>query len=160
MIRPSLPSDKQFLLDLFKEEGVLSGFPMKTAAEIEDSCNFWVEMAVKGYGLTCDIEGKVAGMAVLYIPIFKKLQHAALFSLVVGQSFRRQHVGTQLIQALEQLGTQKYGLSIIHLEVYEKNFPTIALYEKLGYLKYGLQEKFIKEEGEYFGKILMEKHFK
>lgn len=159
IIRPTVASDQSFLIEAFKEEGILEGFPMKSEVEVVDSCSFWTEMAVKGYGLTCEINGQIAAMAVLYIPIYEKLKKAALFSLVVGQKFRRQNIGFDLISALEELGTKKYGLKIIHLEVYEKNLPAIRLYEKLGYKRYGIQEKFIKDQGQYFGKILMEKRF-
>jgi ribosomal protein S18 acetylase RimI-like enzyme len=159
MIRSTLFTDQVFLIDAFKEEGILEGFPMTNDIEIVDSCSFWTEMALKGYGLTYEVEGDIAAMAVLYIPIYDKLKKAALFSIVVGKNFRRQNIGYQLISALEELGTKKYGLKIIHLEVYEKNQPAIRLYEKLGYKKYGVQEKFIKDKGQYFSKILMEKRF-
>ncbi len=157
MIRPSIESDKSFLLTLFQEEGVLSGFPMTTPAEIEDSCNFWMDMALRGYGITFEAKGQVAGMAVLYIPIYKKLSKAALFSIVVKDTFRRQKIGSKLISTLEHIGKKMYGLSIIHLEVYEKNEAAISLYKNLGYTIYGVQEKFIKENGIYSNKVLMEK---
>jgi ribosomal protein S18 acetylase RimI-like enzyme len=159
-VRPTLATDRQFLIELFKEEGVLSGFPMSTEAEVEDSSHFWIDMALKGYGLTYEVEGEIAGMVVLYIPIYQALARCALFSLVVCSKFRRQSIGTHLIQAIERLGTQTYGLSIIHLEVYEKNEAAINLYQKLGYQTYGVQQRFIKEKGCYFSKILMEKRFK
>lgn len=157
MIRPTLASDKAFLIEAFKEEGILSGFPMTTDDEILDSCQFWTDMAVSGSGLTFVVDGQIAAMAVLYIPIYKKLNKAALFSIVVGDKFRRQNIGSRLISALEHLGVTRYGLKIIHLEVYEKNEAAIRLYQKLGFKEYGIQEKFIKEHGHYYSKILMEK---
>ncbi len=159
MIRPTLLSDKEFLIEAFKEEGILSGFPMTTEAEIQDSCQFWVDMAKEGAGLTYEVDGQVAAMAVLYIPVYEKLKKSALFSIVVGSKFRRQNIASKLIEALEYLGVNRYGLKIIHLEVYEKNEAARRLYEKLGYTTYGLQERFIKEEGLYFSKVLMEKRF-
>lgn len=158
-IRPTDSSDQNFLIEAFKEEGILEGFPMINQTEIADSCIFWMEMALKGYGLTCEINDEIAAMVVLYIPIYEKLKKASLFSIVVGKKFRGQNVGYQLISALEELGVKKYGLKIIHLEVYEKNLPAIRLYEKLGYKRYGIQERFIKDKQGYFGKILMEKRF-
>lgn len=159
IFRQTKASDRAFLIELFKDENVLLGFPMKTPAEVEDSANFWIDMGTKGGGITCEIHQEVAGMCVLYIPLFKKLAKAALFSLVVGQKFRKQGVGTRLIQAVEEMGKNKYDLSIVHLEVYEENYGAIALYKKLGYVTYGTQEKFIKEKGLYYSKILMEKRF-
>jgi ribosomal protein S18 acetylase RimI-like enzyme len=158
-LRPTIKEDRDFLVELFKEEGVLSGFPMTTSVEVEDSCTFWIDMAIKGYGFTCLIDNQIAGMVVLYIPLYSKLSKASLFSIVVSKEFRRQNVATKLIEAIEHLGVKTYGLSIIHLEVYEKNEPAIALYKKLGYKQYGIQEKFIKENDVYYSKILMEKRF-
>jgi putative acetyltransferase len=157
-LRPSIASDVQFLVDTFvNEPEIISGFPMTTLAEIQDSCNIWMEMALKGMGLTMEVEGKVAGMITLYVPMYKKLAKTSLFSIVVSKAFRRQNMGTQLIHAIEKLGKEKYGLKIIHLEVYEKNEAAIKLYTKLGYAYVGCQEKFIKENGQFFSKILMEK---
>jgi len=157
-LRPTLASDVQFLIDTFvNEPEIISGFPMTNEAEIKDSCNIWMEMALKGMGLTMEIDGQIAGLITLYVPLYKKLAKTSLFSIVVSKSFRRQNVGTRLIHAIEKLGKEKYGLKIIHLEVYEKNEAAIKLYTKLSYQYVGSQEKFIKEEGRYFSKILMEK---
>lgn len=147
IIRPTQADDRQFLIRFFDEPKVLEGFPMSTEKEIEDSSQFWVETALKGTGLTCVINQKIAGMAVLYIPVYDKLHKAALFSLVVAPEFRRQKIGTHLIEALETLGKNKYGLTIVHLEVYEKNFPAIKLYESLGYRQYGIQKNSSKTAG-------------
>ncbi|NGX26957.1 MAG: hypothetical protein K940chlam6_00884, partial [Chlamydiae bacterium] len=45
---------------------------------------------------------------------------------------------------------------MLHLEVYETN-PAINLYRRLGFTEFGIQKKFIKEDGRYMGKIFMER---
>lgn len=159
-LRPTIASDGQFLVDTFvNEPEIISGFPMTTLAEIQDSSQIWMEMALKGMGLTMEVEGQVAGMITLYVPMYKKMAKTSLFSIVVSKAFRRKNIGTQLIYAMEKLGREKYGLKIIHLEVYEKNEAAIKLYTKLGYTYVGCQNRFIKEQGQFFSKILMEKRF-
>ncbi len=155
--RLSIPEDAAFLHACYQEPGVLRGFPMSTEAEVEDSIRFWMYHAQNGAGLSALVDGKVAGMIVLNIQSFGKFSPTCLFSLIVDKAFRKQGVGTLLVEKAEILAKEQFHIEILHLEVYEGNTPAIRLYERLGYSYYGTQKKFIKDDGAYLDKVLMEK---
>ena len=60
-------------------------------------------------------------------------------------------------ETVRQLAKERFKIEFLHLEVYEGN-PAIRLYERLGFEKYGFQRAFVKDEGKYLGKILMQKY--
>ena len=60
------------------------------------------------------------------------------------------------MRAAEKLAKEEFHIELLHLEVYEGN-PAIRLYERFGFVKYGEHPHFIKEEGRYLSKILMQK---
>lgn len=157
VIKTSEKRDTESLSLWFKEPGILSGFPMCNDTEVEDSIRLWSYHIDMGAGLTAWIGGERVGMLVLYINPFKKLAHTCLFSIVVNPAFRKRGVATLLIQTAEKVAKEKFGIEILHLEVYEKNEKAYRLYQKLGFIPYGKQKHFTKENGAYLDKVLMQK---
>jgi len=157
-LRETLEEDGQVLTKWFEEPGILEGFPMQNPREVEDSVRYWISHAVqKKTGVTALVKKEVAGMAVFYIQPFKKLAHTCLFSIVVGKKFRKMGIGSRLIKEIEKMAKDCYQIEILRLEVYIGNDSAIRLYENLGFKQYGVQKKFMKENGRYVDKILMEK---
>lgn len=135
---------------------ILRWFPMINAKEVEDAVRVWVGYSRQGAGLTALWNGKPCGMANLYIQPYQKLKHTCLFSVIVESSMRGKGVGSALISALMKHAKEKFGIEILHLEVYENN-PAKKLYQRLGFTEFGCQSHFIKEQGEYRGKTYMQK---
>jgi ribosomal protein S18 acetylase RimI-like enzyme len=123
---------------------------------VDDSVRIWMGYIKMGASFTAEVDGKVAGMAVLYLQPYKKFSHHALFAIIVNEQFRNQGIGQKLIERLEKEARDKFHLEILHLEVYETN-PAVRLYERMGFKEYGRHPRFIKEDGKYVGKILMQK---
>lgn len=135
---------------------ILKWFPMCNEKEVDDSIRIWSGYAKIGAAITVECEGVICGMANLYVQPFKRFAHQALFSIVVDEKYRGKGIGRRLLEELEKMAKEKFGIEILHLEVYDGN-PAQYLYEKMGFKQYGKQEKFIKEEGRYNAKIMMEK---
>jgi ribosomal protein S18 acetylase RimI-like enzyme len=154
--RPSKAEDAQSLIQWFSEPGILRWFPMINEREVEDAVRIWMAYSKLGASLTVDKDQIPYGMALLYIQPYKKLAHQCLFTIIVDASYRGQGIGTKLLEELIQLGKERFHLEMLHLEVYEGN-PAISLYERFGFVEFGRQKHFIKEEGQYRGKILMQK---
>ncbi len=134
---------------------VLRWFPMFDEREIDDAVKIWVHYSKIESGLTIECDGVACGMANLYIQPFKKLSHQCLLSIIVADGYRGKGVGKVLLQALKQHAKEKFKIEILHLEVYDGN-PAIHLYRKLGFTEFGIQKHFIKDKGEYIGKIFMQ----
>ncbi|MCK4934777.1 MAG: GNAT family N-acetyltransferase [Simkaniaceae bacterium] len=152
-------SEKQDALPLklwLQEPGILKGFPMINEREVDDAIRIWLSYIPKKSTLTALLNGKACGMANLYLQPNKKLSHQCLFVIVVDKEYRGQGVGRRLLEELINLAKQQFHIEILHLEVYEHN-PAFHLYSKLGFTEYGRQKNYLKENGVYHTKILMQK---
>jgi putative acetyltransferase len=155
-IRPARLEDAPYLIQWLNDESILRWFPMNNMKEIEDAVALWVSYSKIGACLTAEINGVPCGMANLYIQPYKKLAHQCLFAIIVQQEYRGRGIGKTLLDSLLKLGREKFHLSMVHLEVYEGN-PAIHLYERMGFKPFGKQAHFIKDQGKYIAKIMMEK---
>ncbi len=155
--RPTVLEDLEFYKEWLQQPGVLEGFPMTDKKEIDDAVRLWNQYLQKGASITVLYKKKPVGAANIYVQDVEKLKHQSLFVILVDEKYRRQGIGTLLLKEVEKLAKTKFGIEILHLEVYDKN-PAIRLYERLGFKKYGHHLRYLKDiEGNYFGKILMQK---
>lgn len=156
-IRFAEESDQKYLIDWLLQPGVLRWFPLSDQREIEDAARIWLSYSKHKAVLTALWEGVPCGIANLYLQPYQKLSHQALFAIIVDEKFRGKGVGTRLIAELLDLAKERFKLDFVHLEVYDGN-PAINLYRRLGFQEYGVHKRFMKEEGRYIDKILMQKY--
>ncbi len=156
IIRPTRIHEDQYLKKWLHEPEVLKWFPMTDDREIDDSVKFWMTFVPMGACLTAEWNSVPCGMANLYIPFYKKLAHQCLFSIIVNEMYRNKGVGKALLEALQKVAKEKFHIELLHLEVYDGN-PAARLYSRMGFVEYGKQRRFIKEDGDYIDKILMQK---
>ena len=134
----------------------LRWFPMTDQREIDDAVRIWVGYTRMQASFTAEYNGEIAGMAVLYLQPYQKYSHHCLFAIIVSAKHRNLGIGRALIEHFEKEAKERFKIELIHLEVYENN-PAIRLYEKLGFKEYGRHPRFIRENGQYICKILMQK---
>lgn len=156
VIRPSVESDASILTSWIIKPDVLRWFPMSDQREIDDSVRIWMGYAKMGASFTADYNGKPAGMAVLYLQPYKRFAHHALFAIIVDENHRNLGIGKTLIEHFEKAAKEIFKLDFLHLEVYEGN-PAKRLYERMGFKEFGTHPRFLKENGKYMSKILMQK---
>lgn len=154
--RFSEEADQKYLVEWLLQPGVLEGFPLSDLKEIEDAARIWISYYKQNGVLTALCDGVPCGIANLYLQPYKKLAHQCLLAIIVDEKFRGQGIGTRLLMELIALGKERFHLELLHLEVYEGN-PAVRLYERLGFQRYGFQRHFVKDQGRYIGKILMQK---
>jgi len=155
-IRFGEDADQKYLVEWLLQPGVLEGFPLCDLREIEDAARIWVSYSKYGAVLTALWDGVPCGIANLYLQPYKKLAHQCLLAIIVDERYRGKGVGTKLMEDLMALAKDRFKIELLHLEVYEGN-PAINLYRRLGFEPYGAQRHFIKDQGRYVGKILMQK---
>jgi ribosomal protein S18 acetylase RimI-like enzyme len=155
-LRYTVQEDAKALHDWLMEPGILKAFPMVDEAEVEDSVKHWIGFSRYRSSLTATIEGRPVGLATLCLMPYKKLAHQCLLSIIVSKEVRNKGVGSQLINNLLYMAKNYFGMEVIYLEVYEGN-PAISLYRRFGFKEVGNQKHFMKEEGQYVGKIIMER---
>ncbi|MBI2810917.1 MAG: GNAT family N-acetyltransferase [Candidatus Melainabacteria bacterium] len=155
-IRLTQAEDAPYLMQWLTDPKILRWFPMYDAREIEDSVRIWIGYSKIEACLTAEWNSEPCGMANLYIQPYKKLAHTCLFAIIVKEEMRGKGIGGKLMEELMKRAKEKFKIETLHLEVYEGN-PAKKLYERLGFTEFGRQSKFIKEDGKYLGKILMQK---
>jgi ribosomal protein S18 acetylase RimI-like enzyme len=156
-VRLSTEEDGKYWREWLQEEAVQVYYPMASDGEREESVSRMQAYARYKCGLTAEFEGEVAGIAYLNPHPYKKIAHHCLFTIIVGQKFQGKGIGYSLMEHLERMARESYGIKLLHLEVYEGN-PAIRLYRRLGYREFGFQSHWSKEgPGEYGGKIFMQK---
>jgi len=154
-IRKTRAEDAPYLTQWLAEPGILRWFPMIDQREIEDAVRIWMSYTKLHAGITAEVEGAPCGMANLYIQPFKKISHQCLFSIIVSEKMRGKGIGAQLIAHLKKMAKEEFRIEVLHLEVYAGN-PAMRLYERSGFKEYGRHPEFLKEQGTYIDKILMQ----
>ncbi len=155
-VRYTLQEDAPALQEWLEEPGILRGFPMADPPEVEDSVRHWIGFAKYKSSLTATIDDKPVGIATLCLMPYRKLIHQCLVSIIVSKEARGKGVGTLLMNNLIHLGQKHFGIEVLYLEVYEGN-RAISLYERFGFREIGFQKHFMKDNGEYIGKVIMER---
>lgn len=155
-IRLSEEKDQKYLIEWFLQPGVLKGFPLADLREVEDAARICLSYVKDKAVLTALWEGEPCGIANLYLQPYKKLAHQCLFAIIVDERYRGKGVGSKLLEELILLAKEQFRIELLHLEVYEGN-PAIRLYQRFGFKEYGRHQRFIKDEGKYITKILMQK---
>ncbi len=155
-IRYTAMDDAPYLKQWLEEPGILHGFPMADPPEIEDSVKHWIGFSKYKSSLTATFDGKPCGIGTLCLMPYRKLAHQCLVSIVISEEMRNKGVGTLLMNNLIHLAKEYFGIEVLYLEVYEGN-RAMSLYERFGFREIGFQKYFMKEDGEYIGKIIMER---
>lgn len=155
-IRYTVSEDAGPLHEWLLEPGILKGFPMKDPPEIEDAVKHWIGFAKYKSSLTATIDDKAVGIATLCLMPYRKIAHQCLLSIIVSKETRGKGVGTLLINNLLHLAKKNFGIEVVYLEVYEGN-PAVSLYHRFGFTEIGFQKHFMKDDGEYIGKVVMQR---
>jgi RimJ/RimL family protein N-acetyltransferase len=155
-IRFGEEADQKYLIEWLLQPGVLEGFPLSDLREVEDAARIWMSYAKYNAVLTALWDGVPCGIANLYLQPYSKLSHQCLFAVIVDEKHRGKGIGKKLLDELTALAKERFKIEILHLEVYENN-PAVRLYERQGFARYGFQKHFVKDQGKYLGKIMMQK---
>lgn len=153
-IRYTTPADMQVLTEWLKTGDMLHWYPPGDDLELENFVRIWIGFSRYNASITATYKKKPVGMGVLYLMPYRKVAHHAMFQLVVSPEHQNKGVGYSLIRNLKHLAKQ-FRLEFIHAEILDES-PIISLLKTLGFEEFGRQERYVKEEGKYYPRILME----
>ena len=101
-------------------------------------------------------EGKLAGIVGLAFEPREKARHkATLFGMYVSSQVRQRGLGYQLVQAALTEAQNRSGLRLIQLTVTAGNEAAINLYQRCGFIQFGLEPLAVRVGEDYFDKIHM-----
>jgi ADP-ribose pyrophosphatase YjhB (NUDIX family)/ribosomal protein S18 acetylase RimI-like enzyme len=99
---------------------------------------------------------RLAGVAGLSFETGEKLRHkATLFGMAVAEDFRRQGIGEVLVQAVLAHAQSHPGTRLVQLTVSDGNRAARALYERCGFVVFGIEPRAVAVGGAYVAKCHM-----
>ena len=98
---------------------------------------------------------ELIGIAGLLLAQGKKETHkGTLVSMYVCPDFRKAGVGQRLVEAVVESAAQHH-LELLQLAVVSGNDSALRLYQRMGFVQYGIEPRALKQDGQYFDEILM-----
>ncbi|TDK53948.1 GNAT family N-acetyltransferase [Pseudomonas moraviensis] len=100
--------------------------------------------------------GTLAGIVGLAFEPREKARHkATLFGMYVSADFRRKGLGFDLVQAALSEAQKHPALKLLQLTVTAGNDAAFQLYQRCGFVQYGLEPLAVRVGEDYFDKIHM-----
>lgn len=157
-LRESLMTDAELMAQWFCRDDVRYFFPMVNELEAKDAALRWVSFCRYNASVSAEVDGQFVGIATLYLQPYKRLMHNCEMGIIVSPEMRGRGIGSQLMSAIIEKAKTVFKIEVLHLQVHPQN-PAVKLYERFGFKRFGLQERWIKadEPGQYHGRALMEK---
>ena len=154
-IRYTYVTDTPLLREWLLRPEVQKWFPLSEEKEIDDAVQCWIGFSRYSSSITATVNGTPCGIGTLFLMPYRKVAHHCLFKLVVDPKFQRKGIGSALLKNLKHLAKNYFHLDLIHIEVFEGN-PVIRLLQRADFHEFARQENFVKDNGQYLGRILYE----
>ena len=161
-IRKPNVKDAQAYYDLRIE--ALRNSPDAFSTRLEDAIQRPVEKTVENLAMEnavtfgAFLDGVLCGNVTLLRNEAPKLNHrASVLAVYVTPEKRENGLASQLMQALLHYALKWEGLERLDLMVASNNLSAIALYERLGFEKYGTEIRALKTPEKYIDEDLMVK---
>ena len=104
---------------------------------------------------------ELAGIVGLAFEHREKARHkVTLFGMYVTEAHQQKGLGRQLVEAALDEARRQPGLKVIQLTVTAGNDAAFALYQRCGFIQYGLEPLAVRVGIEYFDKIHMWRELK
>ena len=98
----------------------------------------------------------LVGTAALEFETREKTRHkATLIGMYVSERARGGGVGRQLVEAAQAAARTREGVHLVKLTVTEGNTAALKLYERCGFVAFGIEPRAIFAEGQFRGKVHM-----
>lgn len=102
------------------------------------------------------IDGRLSGVAGLSFEAREKTRHkATLFGMYVPPQARRHGLGTHLVHAALDQAASRPGLALVQLTVSQGNAAARALYERCGFVAFGVEPMAVRAGDGYVAKVHM-----
>ncbi len=102
------------------------------------------------------VDGRLAGAVGLSFEPREKARHKAhLFGMFVPERSRNQGLGAMLVSAALEGARARPGVKLVQLTVTELNQAARSLYEKHGFVAFGIEPYAVAVDGDYIAKVHM-----
>jgi RimJ/RimL family protein N-acetyltransferase len=160
-VRPAEPGDASRLVDLAREVGgeeegwLITGGEWRSPGE-ERRYLRWLRHHSDAAVFVAEENGAIIGRLSIARDAHPASEHVADLGLMVAREFRRQGIGTALMEEAERWA-RDLAVRKLELHVFPHNEAAIALYRGLGYEEEGFRRNHYRRRGEFLDAILMAK---
>ena len=160
-VRRAEPGDASRLVDLARKVGAEEGGWLITGGEWrspgeERRYLRWLRHHSDAAVFVAEEYGAIIGRLSIARDAHPASEHVADLGLMVAREFRRQGIGTALMEEAERWA-RDLGVRKLELHVFPHNEAAIALYRGLGYEEEGFRRHHYRRRGELLDAILMAK---
>lgn len=156
-IRFSELDDLTFLQSWFSDPIECENYPFGPE-EKEEALKNWIGFAKYKASLTGLLDGAPCAIGTLFLMPYRKVAHHCSFYLIVDPAHRRNGIGLSMVRNLLNLAKTRFRLESVHVEIFGQS-PLLPLVQKLGFEQYAFQENYVKLDGCYRPRTLLEHFF-
>jgi len=157
-VRRLTPADAALYRDIRLEGLRCNPEAFGSTFEAEDArpLTFFAERLSRSAAFGAFLHSEILGIAGLLIREGRKEAHKALLvGMYVRPGARGAGVGRRLVETIIDFARPR--VELVQLAVVSDNQQARRLYERLGFLEYGLEKKALKQDGRYSDELLMAK---
>lgn len=143
----------------------LKNYPEAFASSYEEEMNRSVEDVKKNIEKTEKFTagayygGELVGIGTFFQHTKKKMKHKGeIVGVYVSRHVQRNGIGFKMLEYLVEEARKFEDLEQIMLTVMTENRSAIRSYEKLGFESYGVEERSLKIDEQYYDEMLMKLH--
>ncbi|HHV42352.1 MAG TPA: ribosomal protein S18-alanine N-acetyltransferase [Clostridiaceae bacterium] len=140
IIRPATTRDLSSIVEIYQESFSRRQGPATFSRDLKE---IMLNSPYSMLYFVAEADNKIRGFISAY-PLGDVMD---IYDLTVRLEDRRQGIGRQLMERI-LLESKARDIDLLMLEVAESNLPALKLYEKLGFICYGLREKYYQDTGE------------
>ena len=148
----------QHMIQTSGETENMARYPDEICMTAEQEAAYLAQLAKSENAIMicASVDGRiVANAGINPVSAYEKLRHRAEFGISIQRAYWGRGIGSAVLTAVLQAAKQA-GYHQVELEVVADNARAIALYEKLGFVRYGTREHaFYCRDGHYVAEHLM-----
>jgi len=148
LTRATRPFDMTYLRRWLNDPRTLPYLPVSQEDEVEQMIGSWAFFARYQAGITAILHHVPCGMATLLLMPYKKTQHQCTFYVCVDPAYRKQGIGTRLIEQLMHLAKEQFHIEGVYIDVFGNN-PLLSILPRQGFISCITQKQYIKTDQGY-----------
>jgi ribosomal protein S18 acetylase RimI-like enzyme len=152
-IRYTHITDETYLRSWLLNPKLQHFLPVNNEQEVNNTVQCWLGFCRYSASLTATLNGTPCGIATLFLMPYQKVSHHCLFKIIVDSIHQKKGVGNSLLKNVIHLAKVYFKLEEIYTEVVEDN-PLIHLLHKYDFYQFAKQEDYIKENDQYYARLL------
>lgn len=152
-IRYTHITDEAYLRGWLMNPQLQHFLPVSNEQEVGNTVQCWLGFCRYSASLTATLNGTPCGIATLFLMPYQKVSHHCLFKMIVDPIHQKKGVGNSLLKNIIHLGKAYFKLEEIYTEVLEEN-PLIHLLHKYDFYQFAKQEDYVKENNQYYARLL------